>query len=61
MENVNMSVKGDKLVIEIDLKHRGEVSSSGKSIFVATTSGNADVPGADGMKIGINCYVPNKK
>ncbi len=58
MENVKMEIKGDKLIIEVDLKHRGGVSSSGKSISIASTKGNKDI-GKDNIKIGLNVYIPN--
>lgn len=56
MENVKMAVEGDELVIRVDLKHRGEKSSTGKSVRVASTEGNVDVPGHAAIKIGINAY-----
>lgn len=59
MDNVKMEVKGDVLNIAINLKAQGKPSSSGKSQVIATTSGNAAVPGAEGVKIGLNCYRPN--
>ena len=61
MENVVMSVKGNKLMIEVDLSKEFGVSSSGKSVIVATTSGNVAVPGKEEIKIGINAYKPVKK
>lgn len=61
MENVVMTVKGNKLTVEIDLSKDFGESSSGKSIVVATTSGNVSVPGREDVKIGINAYRPKKK
>lgn len=58
MQNVDMKVEGTKLHITVDLSVNGEPSKSGKSIIVATTEGNADVPGQKGMKIGLNIYKP---
>jgi len=58
MQNVKMSVKGNILTVEIDLSKRGDKSSSGKSISVASTKGNVAVPGNEAIKIGINCYTP---
>lgn len=57
MENIEMRVDGEKLVVTIDLKHRGGRSASGKTLRVASTGGNVDVPGAPNVKIGINAYV----
>jgi hypothetical protein len=60
-QNVQIEVTNDgKAVITIDLNERGGLSSSGKSIIVATTEGNKSIPGTN-VIIGINCYVPNKK
>lgn len=61
MENVVMTVKGNKLTIEVDLSKEFGESSSGKSIVVATTAGNVAVPGREDVKIGINAYKPKKK
>ena len=56
MQNLNMEVKGDELLIRIDLSKNCGPSHSGKSIIIATTGGNTEVPGKPGLKIGINCY-----
>lgn len=57
MENIVMKVTGKKLVIEIDLSKELGNSKSGKSITIASTQGNQQVPGADeGIKIGLNVY-----
>ena len=58
MQNVNMTVKGKKLTIEIDLGQKGVASASGKSMVIASTKCNVEVPGAPGVKICINCYTP---
>lgn len=59
MKNVNFKREGTKLIITIDTAVKGEPSSSGKTLLVATTGGNQDVPGLEGGKCGINLYVPN--
>jgi hypothetical protein len=60
-QNVQIEVTKDgKAIVTIDLNNRGGLSSSGKSIIVATTEGNKPIPGTN-VVIGINCYVPNKK
>ncbi len=59
MKNVSFKREGSKLIITVDTSVKGEPSSSGKTLLVATTEGNTDVPGLDGGKIGINVYVPN--
>ena len=56
MENVKMEVVQNELVIRINLLETCGQSKSGKSMVIGTTSGNADVPGKPGMKIGVNCY-----
>ena len=57
MENLQFEVKGKKLVITVDLEHRGDVSKSGKTIRVASTEGNVPIEG--GVTAGINIYVKN--
>lgn len=58
MENVKMTVVKDRLTIEVDLKHEGDVSDSGKTVRVASTEGNVNVPGTD-VTIGLNLYRKN--
>jgi hypothetical protein len=55
MENINMSIKDNILTITVDLCKEGRLSSSGKSIVIATTKGNQDI-GVGGIKAGINIY-----
>ena len=63
VENVKFEVVDDnRLVIHVDLNHRGDISASGKTRRVASTQGNIDVKDANGVevKIGLNVYVkPN--
>ena len=59
MQNIEMTVDGDILTITINLKKRGGLSGTGKTISVATTSGNISVPDHKDIKIGINAYVKN--
>lgn len=56
MENVKMSVNGDKLTIEVDLSKRGAKSSTGKTVRVASTEGNVEVEGFPGIKCGLNIF-----
>lgn len=58
MENVKFTRNGSKLTIEVDLAHRGEVSSTGKSQRVASTEGNVPCPDDPSIKIGLNIYAP---
>ena len=56
MKNVEMKVEHGKLVITVDLEQELGPSSSGKSVIIATTEGNVDVPEAADVKIGLNVY-----
>ena len=56
MKNVEMKVEHGKLVIAVDLAKELGPSSSGKSVIIATTEGNVDVPGEPEVKIGLNVY-----
>jgi len=55
MQNVEWEVKGDKLIIEIDLTKDFGPSKSGKTITIASTRGNQKVEGSDAI-IGLNVY-----
>ena len=57
MKNVKYVIDGDKLTIEVDLTEEHGLSSSGKSIIVATTEGPFRVPGRE-ERIGLNIYRP---
>ena len=60
MENVKLEVsEGNRLTIEVDLNHRGDISASGKTKRVASTQGNVSVMDTNGVdvKIGLNVYV----
>ncbi|MBA2395514.1 MAG: hypothetical protein H0V70_22515 [Ktedonobacteraceae bacterium] len=61
MKNIEMSVDGNKLIIMVDLDQEFGLSSSGKSITVASTEGNVSVPGREEIKIGLNIYRPKPK
>jgi len=56
MKNVEMKTEKNILTIRIDMSKTFGPSGSGKSIIIASTEGNADVPGAEGVKIGVNVY-----
>ena len=55
MKNVELKVEGDILTITVDLTQTFGPSSSRKTIIVASTEGNATVPGREEM-IGLNVY-----
>jgi len=51
-----MKVDGNILTITVDLTKDFGPSSSGKTIIIASTEGNASVPGHDAVKMGLNVY-----
>ncbi|HEY3489754.1 MAG TPA: hypothetical protein VGK27_06500 [Candidatus Deferrimicrobiaceae bacterium] len=55
MKNVEMTVEGNILTIKVDLKKEFGPSSSGKTIIIASTEGNATLEGRE-EKIGLNVY-----
>lgn len=55
MENVVFQVKGDVLTITVNMKRRGALSPSGKTIRIASTMGNQVVPGTP-VVVGLNVY-----
>ncbi|HZT98037.1 MAG TPA: hypothetical protein VFA10_00145 [Ktedonobacteraceae bacterium] len=61
MKNIQMTVEGNKLVITVDLNQEFGLSSSGKSITIASTEGNISVPGREDVKVGLNVYKPKPK
>ena len=56
MTNVELDVKGDKLIITVDLSKGFGPSKSGKTTIVATTGGGVSVPGKENIKVGVNVY-----
>ena len=56
MKNVEMQGEHGKLIVTVDLATELGPSASGKSVIIATTEGNIDVPSAPGVKIGLNVY-----
>jgi hypothetical protein len=61
MKNIQINVEGKKLTIVVDLDQEFGLSSSGKSVTVASTEGNVSVPGHEEIKIGLNVYKPRPK
>jgi hypothetical protein len=55
-ENCEMTVKDGVLTITVKLDTNLGLSKSQKSRVIATTRGNARVPGADDVMIGLNVY-----
>jgi hypothetical protein len=61
MANVKMEIKDKHLLIDIDLTKEHGLSSTGKSMMIATTSGNVPLPEPyDSMKLGLNLMKPNR-
>lgn len=60
MKNVKFTRTGKMLTITIDLSQKGTPSASGKTLVVATTSGNQPIEGEGGFIVGLNVYTPNK-
>lgn len=56
MKNVEMKVEKGILTIKIDLSKTQGPSASGKTDIIGTTLGNISIPGAEEIKIGVNCY-----
>lgn len=56
MKNVEMKVKGHFLTIKVDLTKDFGLSSSGRTIIIASTEGNVTVDGHEGVKFGLNVY-----
>lgn len=61
MKNVEMSVEGKILTVKVDLTKEFGLSSSGKTIIIASSEGNAAIPETDGIIIGLNIYKKPKK
>lgn len=52
-----MTVEENILTIKVDLRKEFGPSSSGKTIIIATTEGNVNVPGTEDKKVGLNVYM----
>jgi len=64
MKNVEMKVKGKKLILEMDLEQRHGPSKSRKTTIVASSEGNQliDFTSKDEeMFLGLNLYTKRKK
>lgn len=56
MKNVDMKLEGNILTIKVDISKEFGMSSSGKSLIIASTEGNVSIPERDEIKIGLNVY-----
>lgn len=61
MKNVEMKLDGNILTIRVDLSKEFGLSSSGKSVIIASTEGNQSVEGKEEVKIGLNVYKKPEK
>jgi len=61
MKNVEMKLDGNILTIKVDLSKEFGLSSSGKSVIIASTEGNQSVEGREEVKIGLNIYKKPEK
>jgi len=55
MQNAQLAVSGNILTITVDLSTSQGPSKSGKTIIIATSSGNKPIEGTDAV-IGLNVY-----
>ena len=56
MKNCEMKLNGDILTINVDISKEFDVSSSKKSIIIASTEGNVSIPDKEDIKISLNVY-----
>lgn len=56
MENVTMEVKGNELILRVDLSKDLGASKSGKTTVIGSSKGNQPVPGKAGIFVGLNVY-----
>ena len=58
MRNVTMEVKGQNLIITVDLSKGFGPSKSGKTIIIASTDGPASIPAEQfkGVRVELNVY-----
>jgi hypothetical protein len=52
--------RGQQLILIVDLTVEIGPSSSSKNTLIASTEGNANVPGFEGVKVGLNVYKAKK-
>jgi hypothetical protein len=60
MENIELKVEDKKLILTVDLTKEIGPSSSGRNTLIANTEGNANVPGVEGVKVGLYVYKTKK-
>lgn len=55
-DNIKSVVKGNILTLTVDLSKNFGASKSGKTTVIASSLGNVDVEGHEGIKLGLNIY-----
>lgn len=55
-KNIVAVVKDGRLTLTIDLGKDLGPSASGKSVLIASTAGNVEIPGTGGAVLGLNLY-----
>ena len=58
MDNVNAEVKGNQLVVTVDLSKDYGASASGKTSIVASSRGGVALAGKEGFCLNISVYKP---
>lgn len=61
MKNIQTVIEGDELVIRVKLTERFGDSKSGKTVIVASSEGNQEVPKHPEIKFGLNVYTSKKQ
>ena len=61
MQNIIVTVKGNKMTLEIDLTKRLGNSASGKNVLIASTGGNQALASHPGVAFGVNVYTKAAK
>lgn len=56
MKSVGMAVADNVLDARVDLSKEFGSSLSGKRVIIAPTEGSIDVPGWEGIKVGLSVY-----
>ncbi|OHD24282.1 MAG: hypothetical protein A2Y38_07605 [Spirochaetes bacterium GWB1_59_5] len=56
MKNMEMKLQGTTLTITVDISKEFGMSTSGKSLIIASSEGNISIPGKEEVKIGLNVY-----
>jgi len=55
-EGIHCVVEGDIMTMTVDLSKNFGPSASGKTLIIASSKGNVQVPGGNGAVIGLNVY-----